>query len=46
MMMLLASSVSIDLSGELGVGGGEDAGGTLGKSLLLAAGSGTYFEPT
>ena len=35
---VVGSSVSIDLSGTLGVGGGEDAGGTLGKSLLLVAG--------
>ena len=32
--------MSINLSGTLGVGGGEDAGGTLGKSLLLVAGEG------
>ena len=35
---VVGSSVSIDLSGTLGVGGGEDAGGTMGKSLLLVAG--------
>ena len=29
--------ISINLSGTLGVGGGEDAGGTMGKSLLLVA---------
>ena len=38
---VIGESVSIDLSGELGVGGGEDAGGTLGKSLLLVAGAGS-----
>ena len=37
---VIGGSVSINLSGELGVGGGEDAGGTLGKSLLLVAGVG------
>ena len=37
---VIGDSVSIDLSGTLGVGGGEDAGGTLGKSLLLVAGEG------
>ena len=36
---VVGTSVSIDLSGTLGVGGGEDAGGTLGKSLLLVAGN-------
>ena len=36
---VIGSSVSIDLSGTLGVGGGEDAGGTMGKSLLLVAGA-------
>ena len=36
---VVGSSVSIDLSGTLGVGGGEDAGGTMGKSLLLVAGA-------
>ncbi len=35
----IASSISINLSGTLGVGGGEDAGGTMGKSLLLVAGA-------
>ena len=35
---VVGSSVSIDLSGTLGVGGGEGAGGTMGKSLLLVAG--------
>ena len=35
---VVGGSVSIDLSGTLGVGGGEDAGGTMGKSLLLVAG--------
>ena len=33
----VGSRVTIDLSGTLGVGGGTDAGGTLGKSLLLVA---------
>ena len=37
---VVGSSVSIDLSGTLGVGGGADAGGTMGKALLLVAGSG------
>ena len=37
---VIGDSVSINLSGTLGVGGGEDAGGTLGKSLLLVAGVG------
>ena len=37
---VIGSSVGIDLSGTLGVGGGEDLGGTLGKSLLLVAGAG------
>ncbi len=37
---VIGSSVSIDLSGTLGVGGGEDAGGTQGKALLLVAGTG------
>ena len=36
---VIGSSVSIDLSGNLGVGGGENAGGTMGKSLLLVAGA-------
>ena len=39
MTMSLVGLVSIDLSGTLGVGGGEDAGGTMGKSLLLVAGN-------
>ena len=34
----IGTSISISLSGTLGVGGGEDAGGTMGKSLLLVAG--------
>ena len=33
----IGSSVSINLSGTLGVGGGTDAGGTMGKSLLLVS---------
>ena len=37
---VIGSSIGINLSGTLGVGGGEDAGGTLGKSLLLVAGAG------
>ena len=37
---VIGGSVGIDLSGTLGVGGGEDLGGTLGKSLLLVAGEG------
>ena len=36
----VGGSVSIDLMGTLGVGGGMDAGGTMGKSLLLVAWSG------
>ena len=36
---VIGESVSINLSGTLGVGGGEDRGGTLGKSLLLVAGN-------
>ena len=36
----VGSSVSIDLMGTLGVGGGMDRGGTMGKSLLLVAWSG------
>ena len=36
----VGSSVTIDLMGTLGVGGGMDKGGTLGKSLLLVAWSG------
>ena len=35
----IGETVSINLSGTLGVGGGEDAGGTMGKSLLLVGGS-------
>ena len=35
----IGTSVSINLSGTLGVGGGTGAGGTMGKSLLLVAGS-------
>ena len=34
---VIASSISINLSGTLGVGGGMNAGGTMGKSLLLVA---------
>ena len=37
---VIGGLVSINLSGTLGVGGGEDAGGTMGKSLLLVAGVG------
>ena len=33
----IGSSVSINLSGTLGVGGGTNAGGTMGKSLLLVS---------
>ena len=33
----VGSRVTIDLSGTLGIGGGEDKGGTLGKTLLLVA---------
>ena len=36
----VGASVGINLSGTLGVGGGEDAGGTLGKSLLLVSWAG------
>ena len=36
---VVGGSVSLSLSGTLGVGGGEDAGGTMGKSLLLVAGN-------
>ncbi len=36
---VIGASVSINLSGVLGVGGGTDAGGTMGKSLLLVGGS-------
>ena len=35
----VGASVSINLRGTLGVGGGTDAGGTMGKSLLLVAGT-------
>ena len=35
----IASSISINLSGTLGIGGGEGAGGTMGKALLLVAGT-------
>ena len=35
----IGTSISISLSGTLGVGGGEGAGGTMGKSLLLVAGT-------
>ena len=35
----IGETVSINLSGTLGVGGGEDAGGTMGKSLLLVGGA-------
>ena len=36
---VIGATVSIDLSGTLGVGGGTHAGGTMGKSLLLVGGS-------
>ena len=36
---VIGASVTIDLTGTLGIGGGTDAGGTLGKSLLLVAGA-------
>ena len=36
---VIGETVSINLSGTLGVGGGEDAGGTMGKSLLLVGGT-------
>ena len=36
---VIGSSLSINLIGTLGVGGGEDAGGTMGKSLLLVGGT-------
>ena len=36
---VIGTSISINLSGTLGIGGGEGAGGTMGKSLLLVAGS-------
>ena len=35
----IGETVSINLSGTLGVGGGMDAGGTMGKSLLLVGGA-------
>ena len=35
----IGASVSINLSGTLGIGGGTGAGGTMGKSLLLVGGS-------
>ncbi len=34
---VVGNTVSINLSGTLGVGGGTDAGGTMGKALLLVA---------
>ena len=36
---VIGETVSINLSGTLGVGGGEGAGGTMGKSLLLVGGT-------
>ncbi|MCY3722590.1 MAG: hypothetical protein OXG97_10250 [Candidatus Poribacteria bacterium] len=36
---VIGETVRIDLSGTLGVGGGEGAGGTMGKSLLLVGGT-------
>ncbi|MXV84921.1 lamin tail domain-containing protein [Candidatus Poribacteria bacterium] len=36
---VIGATVSINLSGTLGVGGGEGAGGTMGKSLLLVGGT-------
>ena len=36
---VIGRSISINLSGTLGIGGGEGAGGTMGKSLLLVAGT-------
>ncbi len=36
---VIGASVSINLSGTLGVGGGAGAGGTMGKSLLLVGGT-------
>ena len=36
---VIGTTVSIDLSGTLGVGGGANAGGTMGKSLLLVGGT-------
>ena len=37
---VIGSNVSINLSGTIGVGGGTGAGGTMGKSMVLAAGTG------
>ena len=39
---VIGSSITIDLSGSLGVGGGTDAGGDLGKTLLLVAWEGRH----
>ena len=39
---VVGSSVIIDLSGTLGVGGGMDKGGTMGKTLLLTAWAGRH----
>jgi hypothetical protein len=36
---VIGTSISINLNGTLGIGGGEGAGGTMGKSLLLVAGT-------
>ena len=36
---VIGTSISISLSGMLGVGGGEGMGGTMGKSLLLVGGT-------
>lgn len=36
---VIGATVNINLSGTLGVGGGEGMGGTMGKSLLLVGGS-------
>ncbi|MDE0397900.1 MAG: hypothetical protein OXL96_08865 [Candidatus Poribacteria bacterium] len=36
---VIGATVNINLSGTLGVGGGTDAGGTMGKSLLLVGGT-------
>ena len=36
---VIGATVNINLSGTLGVGGGTDAGGTMGKSLLLVGGN-------
>ena len=36
---VIGSTVSINLSGTIGVGGGEGKGGTMGKSIVLAAGT-------